>query len=142
MGDISRESRLARNFEKFLKNAHTKYQLIGKENNISISQCVILEILNDSGPNKVTELADKMDITPSAITSLTEKLINSGFIVRERCDEDRRIVRLVITSLGKSFLTKIVSRRNKMIRSLHSNLSVEETDMLIKIYQKLASNKM
>ncbi|XIH10898.1 hypothetical protein C1N87_31245 (plasmid) [Priestia aryabhattai] len=140
--EIPKNNELELSFERFLKNAHTNYQLIGKENNISISQCAILEILKNNGSKKVTELAERMDITPSAITSLTEKLINSEFIVRERCDDDRRIVRLVITKLGRDFSTKIVAQRNKMIQNLHSGLSVEEVDFLIKIYQKLALNKM
>lgn len=137
-----KKNELEYGFEGFLKKAHTHYQHIGKENNISISQCAILEILKNNGSKKVTDLADKMDITPSAITSLAEKLINSGFIVRERCNEDRRIVRLIITSKGKSFSDNIVSQRSEMIQKLHSDLSVEELNFLIHIYQKMASSKM
>ncbi|MGF7535322.1 MarR family transcriptional regulator [Bacillus mexicanus] len=128
---------LEHNFERFLKKSLVTFRNVAFENNISESQFVILCILNEHGPKKISELAEYMQLTLSAITSLSEKLIGSGYIIRKRSQNDRRIVRLVLTDEGKSFSNELLSQRTKMVQKLHDSLTPIERKSLNSIYKKL-----
>lgn len=54
----------------------------------------------------VTELAKAMSIHQSTASNLLEKLETQGYIVRNRSDEDRRVVLLTLTTSGEDILSK------------------------------------
>jgi DNA-binding MarR family transcriptional regulator len=55
---------------------------------------------------RMTELADKVVLTPSGITRLVEKLEKEGLVRRERTEEDRRGAYTVLTREGKRAFLK------------------------------------
>lgn len=128
---------LEHNFERFLKKSLVTFRNVAIENNISESQFVILCILNQYGPKKMSELAEYMQLTLSAITSLSEKLMGSGYISRKRSQNDRRIVRLVLTDNGKSFSDELISQKTKLVQKLHERLTPKERESLNNIYKKM-----
>jgi DNA-binding MarR family transcriptional regulator len=134
---MSLDNELTKSFEQFFKKALSDFSQLGKKHNISTSQTIILQILNKQGPQKISELAQKMDITSSAITSLSETLIKSGFVTRERCEDDRRIVRLILTSEGKEISNTLLEQRSEMIINLHKKLTPQEVHILNELYKKM-----
>lgn len=50
---------------------------------------------------RMSELADKVVLTPSGVTRLVERLEKEGLVRRERTDEDRRGAYAVLTREGK-----------------------------------------
>lgn len=136
----SEMDRLQQNFEAFLYKSMRDFHFVGKHHSISISQIMILEILHRKGPTKISEFADRLDITLSAITSLSDNLLKSGYVTRERCDDDRRVVRLVLTEDGQNKATAIRIQRREIITKIHNQLSPEEQTLLFNIYEKVISD--
>jgi|APAga8741244001_1050109.scaffolds.fasta_scaffold08949_3 MarR family transcriptional regulator, organic hydroperoxide resistance regulator len=110
------------------------------DGNVSGSQLFILDLLVDNGPLKISDLATHLKVTLSAITNLSDKLVKSKHIVRERCDDDRRVVRLVVTQKGKDLVEKLRETQNSRIKELHKGLTEEEIETLISIYNKLSNS--
>jgi DNA-binding MarR family transcriptional regulator len=55
-------------------------------------------------------LAERMRVTPSTITGLTDRLVRQDFIRRDEDSKDRRLVRLHITENGgRSAVSEAVS---------------------------------
>lgn len=126
-------------FTSFMKNAIPEWSKT-TSNAISTSQYIVLTILVEEGSKKVTDLAKELNITLSAVTSLSDKLIDMGLAKRERNKTDRRVVELYVTESGKTLVKKINKKRSEKIEMFHSNLSEEEVSLLIKLYQKMLSN--
>ncbi|MEC0231695.1 MarR family winged helix-turn-helix transcriptional regulator [Paenibacillus alba] len=55
---------------------------------------------------RMSELADKVVLTPSGITRLVERLEKEGYVRRERTEEDRRGSYAVLTREGKRAFLK------------------------------------
>ncbi|OPH62076.1 hypothetical protein BC351_02225 [Paenibacillus ferrarius] len=55
---------------------------------------------------RMSELADKVVLTPSVITRLVERLEKEGYVRRERTEEDRRGSYAVLTREGKRAFLK------------------------------------
>lgn len=135
-----------KNFEKLeevflslMKKSISKW-LESTENKISGSQYYVLKMLFEDGPQKMSDLASNLNITTSAVTSLSDKLLQQFYIERLRSDSDRRIVRLSITDKGIEIYKSITKKRHENLKKIHNNLSDEEVDFLVKIYLKMLDN--
>lgn len=101
---------------------------------ISASQGLILNILEERGPKKVSELAEELEITLPSITTLADKLVAQGYVERKKSDKDRRIVYLVITEEGRDLWNEIRDERRKRLHKYYDALSEEDIRHLIRIY--------
>lgn len=107
---------------------------------ISGSQALILWKLEKNGPQKITTLAEHLCITPGAVTSLADKLIASGYAIRERDTSDRRVVYLDITDKGKELLQLFRADSRQVVEQVFDGVSDEDIGHLIRIYRKVLSN--
>ncbi len=89
--------------------------------------------------NKMTmkDIADKIHRTRPTVTVLVDKLEKLGYLKREISKEDSRYTYIVLTKKGQDFkpiFEKISKDLNNM---LYKNLSVEESDILENLLQKI-----
>jgi len=72
-------------------------------------QLEVLEILDDAGGGglPLSELGKNLDVTKGNITGLIDRMERDGLAKRKDDAKDRRVIRAVITSKGKTILKKI-----------------------------------
>lgn len=112
-----------------------------KEARVSNSQYLILELLRNEGKKSSTELAQFFKITLPAVTNLSKKLVDGGYIERIHLESDRRLVLLQITHKGLHFLNVMDKTGEDIIKKLWGNLSSEEVKQLNSIFQKVLGEK-
>lgn len=144
MGDISKDinSKFTSNKVKALINIkYTANWLSSKENDffkpygISPQQFNILRILRGAKDKiKVQIVKDRMIERAPNATRLMDKLCDKKFIERERCEHDRRVVYVRITSLGLELLSKIDTLNDiSILDNLTDNEAIILSDLLDKI---------
>ena len=69
---------------------------------VSMTETHVLEAVRKCDPPTMGNVAAKLQITPSTLTSSVNKLINKGYVNRHRSEVDRRIVTLSLTEKGES----------------------------------------
>lgn len=125
-------------FRSLLKNMSQEWNKISaKEYNLTFPQFQVLFILKKRGPLKVSELADILALTSPAITSLTDKLIAAGYVLRERAENDRRVVYTTITEDGHAMIAKIIEDQKELILEFFGMLSEEDIQHLRRIFSML-----
>lgn len=107
---------------------------------ISFTQMVILGILSRMDNAKMGDLSKTLGVTKSAVTGLIDRLIRAGLVRRSRSKEDRRIVRVSLTSKGMALSKKIDDFKLNGIGSLFSNINQDERMQYLVILRKLRSN--
>ncbi|KOS71693.1 transcriptional regulator [Lysinibacillus contaminans] len=107
---------------------------------VSGSQATILRSLAVNGPQNASTLAERLRITPGAVTSLSDKLISSGYAHRSRDVNDRRVVLLEITDQGREILQQFIIENKNVVKQLFSSLPEEDINHLIRIYQHVLAN--
>lgn len=107
---------------------------------ISASQSLIMNILDKSGPKKVSELAEELEITLPSITTLADKLVALNYIERKKSDKDRRLVYLHITEEGRRVVEELSDERRKQLQKYYEALSEEDIRTLIRIYYVMLSH--
>jgi MarR family transcriptional regulator, organic hydroperoxide resistance regulator len=101
-------------------------------------QFYILKLLSDRNQCTVSELAEILQVKPSAITVMIDRLIKNEFVKRERNSQDRRIVVIYMTESGKKVFSHVRKKRKEVFKHYLSYLSEEDLNALVGIYEKLA----
>jgi DNA-binding MarR family transcriptional regulator len=84
------------------------------------------------------ELADMMDIRPSSLTEMLNKLEESGIVVRTRDEKDLRVVRVSISELGAEELKRHKEAKRQYIDILAEGLDEEEQKVFCGLCDRLA----
>jgi DNA-binding MarR family transcriptional regulator len=98
----------------------------------------IIEILGKNGALMMTEIADRAMLSVSTVTSIMDSLVAKGLVQRERCEEDRRVVRVGITAEGRKVYEQVLDTHLRMVRGMLSSLNKNEQDTLISLFRKIS----
>lgn len=101
------------------------------------SQYNVLRILRGAGEALPSlEIANRLIQVVPAITGLIDRLENVELVVRERCEQDRRIVRVAITKKGLELLRQIDRPLRELHKALLGHLTPAQLKNLIRLTEK------
>ena len=104
----------------------------------SILRLEALRYIAEKKSPSMREVADYFCITPPSVTSLINSLVKSKVVKRVYDENDRRAIRLFITSKGREELKKGINRINNNMRKVLRQLNTKELKGLIRILEKLS----
>jgi len=81
----------------------------------TIAQYRALVVLASRGPQRVSDLADALGVTPSTAGRMCDRLLGNGLIRRDRARADRRAVQVSITAAGREVVDQATARRRELI---------------------------
>lgn len=105
---------------------------------ITLSQFIVLSLIQKRGSCKVCELAEHMDVKPSAVTFMMDRLEQHNFIMREHDKKDRRVVNIRLTEKGEEKFQTILVERKAIVKRYLSHLSEADLTQFAEIAEKLA----
>ena len=121
-------------FKRFLDQSVPVDDRVG-----TLLQFYAVRFLDWHPDSTVGELAEGLQMSSSAVSQLTDRLVESGLIKRTNDSDDRRIVRLSNTVKGKAHLLLISKRAIKKGNEIFDKLSDEDLQEIIRIYNKFLS---
>ncbi len=102
------------------------WHLFAKSTGLSMPQFSILMQLHHKGACGLSDISERFEITPAAASQLVDKLVRSGFIVREEDPKDRRAKLLNLTEKGRELIQQGHEERYRWVYELGRKLSAEE----------------
>lgn len=107
--------------------------------NLSINEIHLLEAAARKKNTGITisELAEELNIKKPSVTVAVNKLESKGFVYKEACRDDGRVVRVFLTRAGRR--AEIYHRRyhRKMVHDLCRGLSGEEKEALLHLVKRM-----
>ncbi len=100
----------------------------------------MLTILAQSGAQKASALAEQLLITSGGVTGIADRLIELGYVKRERGEKDRRVVMLDITEAGLEIVKLIETIRMKMMHRLFDGMSIANMEQGLYIFEHMSKN--
>ncbi|CAH1194948.1 putative HTH-type transcriptional regulator YusO [Paenibacillus auburnensis] len=122
-------------FKTFLKGVAQEWNKQGFR--LSQTQFKALYVLSKEGPMMVSQLAAALDLTPAAVTGITDQLLADAYIQKERAEGDRRAVKITLTAEGKSIIKEVKDKQKEVMHSYFSILPEEDMDHLRRIFAVL-----
>ena len=97
----------------------------------------IIEAVGIKEPKKMSEIAASLRVTVSTLTTNMNGLEKKGYIIRERSEEDKRVVLVTLTEHGRKAFYHHRDFHKNMIRAVVAGLDEEEKRLLYRCLIKL-----
>ena len=82
---------------------------------ITVSQFRVLVLLHSRGPMNLTAIAQHFHVNASNASRTCDQLVSAGKVARHVDDQDRRTVKLDLTSAGSRFVESLMDARRRLI---------------------------
>ncbi|WP_445478869.1 MarR family transcriptional regulator [Lysinibacillus irui] len=109
-------------------------ELLSKGEALSQNQLILLLQLKINDGMKATEIAEFFSITPGAVTSMCDKLEKLELIQRIRENNDRRVVKMTLTSNGDKKVQEIFLKFSQDKLTDMANILREVNQLMNKIF--------
>lgn len=110
----------------------------GPHADLSMQELRVIERLGDAGPTMMRELAEYMLLAVNSVTSLVDKLEQLGLVTRQRSNEDRRVVRVELTPIGRGAYRAAVDEKLSLLRLMLGGLDPDEQEQFMTLFRKIA----
>ena len=103
---------------------------------VTMAQMRVLMLLSVGGESRMSDLAPKLGISPSTLSSLVDKLVEADLAHRRADARDRRTVRVSLTPAGSALLDRFQELGVEHLRALLEQLDegqIEVVNQAIKL---------
>jgi len=107
--------------------------------NLSISEIHVLEAIGLEEARNMSSVARDLNITIGTLTIAINNLLRKGYVIRQRSEEDRRIVLISLTEKGKEAFRHHAEFHEEMINTTISKLSEEEKRVLVSALENISN---
>lgn len=104
---------------------------------VSKTELLAMLIVDRHGEVIMSQIADNLNVPLSTATGLVNRLVKNGYLLRERSEEDRRIVAIQLTERGKSLVHDLKSTLKSYLERVNVALTDEERRVLFGVFQKI-----
>ena len=105
---------------------------------LTTSQIKVLMSFFDRDNFTMTELSRSHFVSVSTMTSMVDRLIHNGFLERQKDENDRRIVRVFLTSYGKKTVRNLIKIRRKELEKFFLKLGQRERGQFVRSIESVA----
>lgn len=133
----SKEQEAALNLFRTSDRLNGRFGRLFKKHGITGSQYNVLRILRgEGGPLPSLEIAQRMIQAVPAITGLVDRLEQQNLVRRQRCSDDRRVVRVALTAKAQRLLDDLDPSVKDLHKELLGHLTSAELGELTRLLEK------
>lgn len=128
-----------RQAERLLTIYKRMFERACEANALTATQFIALVTMHDLGEVRMTQLAERMGLTPGAVSSLVDRLVDNGLVARRQEPTDRRAVFVHVTEKGRDLLQHTRCEKHERVRQVLSRLDAETARALNDALSELLS---
>ncbi|MNL58512.1 putative HTH-type transcriptional regulator YusO [compost metagenome] len=113
--------------------------MVHRELGLTGPQYHMLALISKEKSCNISYLAEKLEVKPSAITVMIDRLVQNGYVERRHDEQDRRAVLVSVTEHGEEILKEAKKKSRAIIRYYFSHLDENELNTLAAIFEKFAA---
>ncbi|TDL82933.1 MarR family winged helix-turn-helix transcriptional regulator [Peribacillus frigoritolerans] len=104
---------------------------------LPFNEFMVLRLIHEQKHINISQIAEKLSVSASHITSVSEKLIKKGYLTRIRALDDRRVVYLELTETGEKVKTEVETTITEYFHQKLENVTNEEIIVFNRLLTKL-----
>jgi DNA-binding MarR family transcriptional regulator len=114
-----------------------RFSRLFRQFSLTPQQYNVLRILRGEGQAlPILEIAARMITVVPGITGLVDRLQSAGLVERKRCDQDRRVIYVAITTRATEILAEIDGPLEKLHRQTLGHMPPDELSALSRLLEK------
>ncbi|WP_025274682.1 MarR family winged helix-turn-helix transcriptional regulator [Haloglycomyces albus] len=103
-------------------------------------QEVVLQHLNVNGPSRPCDIVTAVNLDPSTVTRMIQRLEKSGFVERRSDPDDRRATLVSLSQQGEAIIDKARQAWRSLEQRTGDGLSAAEQDQLVRLLERVEAN--
>ena len=104
---------------------------------ISSTQLHVLFVLLNDGPTTMSHLADVLDASLPNVTGIVDRMVEHGLVERSRHEDDRRVVTVGATAVGRHTVEEIDLVRRRQLGTVLALLTPEQQRRALETFTEL-----
>jgi MarR family transcriptional regulator, 2-MHQ and catechol-resistance regulon repressor len=104
------------------------------------SDFAVLEVLLHKGPQKLTDIARRIELTSGAMTTSIDRLEDRGLVERSFEAADRRARLVSLTAKGSALIRKVFAAHAAAMNDATDGLTKQERANLVVLLKKLGTS--
>jgi DNA-binding MarR family transcriptional regulator len=105
---------------------------------LTVAQSYALLTLQELGTATMNEFAAEMRLHGTTMTRMVDALIDKGLVKRSADAEDRRIVRVSLSSAGQEMATRLQESKRKLLSSALVDIPAGEREKVVEALERMA----
>jgi DNA-binding MarR family transcriptional regulator len=93
---------------------------------ISLIHINVISVLETDGPQPMRALAEALDVSQASATGIVDRMEQRGLVERRRDEEDRRVVRVILTDEGRQLVEGVARERQDHMRAMLDEFTDDE----------------
>ncbi len=103
----------------------------------SPAQLHVLGVLREVGPITVSQLAARLGISAPSTSAIVDRMVDTGLVMRERGEQDRRLVSVWLTPAGETALQEAIGGRRGWLLRVLGQLDDHELADTVRVLRRL-----
>jgi len=128
---------ILRSMRRIMRAVDVHSRKLMADHKITGPQIICLQTLQEDGPVTTSALAKLVNLSPSTVVGILDRLEAKGWITRERSTKDRRMVLVYITDDGRDLLARAPSPLQERLQSGLDGLSEKEQIVLAQSVERI-----
>jgi DNA-binding MarR family transcriptional regulator len=108
------------------------------DDSLTFGQFAVLRMLFQQGPLAMGAIAENLGISLAGATGIIDRLVHQGMVERTRSREDRRVVWVTLSEVGRQRMLELQVKRHQEMCELLKPLDVEELETLLSLMERVA----
>lgn len=121
-----------------LKIAEKNVQVAHRELNFVAADIATLRYLTDHPDCMLSDLANHLGVVPTTASSVVDRLVERGFVARERPETNRRSIALRMTDEGQHAFALIDAEEKQTMKTMLDALPEEDRAQFVKSMTHIA----
>ncbi|SKC55252.1 MarR family winged helix-turn-helix transcriptional regulator [Maledivibacter halophilus] len=122
---------------KVLISDKRKFKVARKNQEFSLLEMFIIKKIGKNEIKSIYELVKEMEIDRGLVTSIIKKLVITGYIKKEKAQEDKRVNMLRLTVSGKEIYNEIIVGQQEFFEFILSDVTLNEEKAILKFLSKI-----
>ncbi len=106
---------------------------------LTLPQFYVLDFLLSHEHAKMNELARSLSVSTAAATGIVDRLVKSGYVMRESDSSDRRVIKVGLTGKGRKLMESVIRQRRLNLGEVFGQLSAQEQNDYLRILKRVYS---
>ncbi len=104
---------------------------------VSSTQMHVLFLLDCDGPLPMGRLAESLDVSLPGVTGIVDRMVEHGLVARTRDEDDRRLVLVSVTDVGKATVEEIDLVRRQQLAAVLARLTPSQLERAFHTFRDL-----
>jgi DNA-binding MarR family transcriptional regulator len=117
--------------DAFMQRSMGNWWRFARSTGLSMPQFSLMTQMYHRGACGMSGISERFEITPAAASQMVDKLVQSGYVVREEDPTDRRAKTLNLTAKGRQLIDAGNEERYRWVEDLAGKLNAQERARIV-----------